>query len=242
MKTKTSLQLILLFILFNSCSLKITTSITKSYQPLDYKKDVVILQLNQEIPEGTETLGEVKIQDSGLSVNCGYDVAIEKAKTEARKVDGNAIKIIKHKKPELLGSSCHRITAKILKINDIESYVSENASDEELLDVDYAILKVYRENSFSGAVVGYNLRLGDSVICRVKNNFKQTIHIKKDGLNTLWAKTESKVEIPINIKHGKTYYLRCGVKMGAFVGRPSLELVDSSTGKYEYESIKTKQQ
>ena len=240
MKTKTPLQLILLFILFNSCSLKITTSITKSYQPLDYKKDIIILQLSQEIPEGTETLGEVKIQDSGLSVNCSYDVAIDKAKTEARKVGGNAIKIIKHKKPELLGSSCHRITATILKIDNIESYVSDNSSDEELLDVDYAILKVYREKNFSGAIIAYNLQLGDSVICRVKNNFRETIHIKKDGLNTLWAKTESKVEIPINIKHGKTYYLRCGIKMGAFVGRPSLELVDSNTGKYEYESIKTK--
>jgi len=240
MKPKTSIQLTLLFILFNSCSFKVTTSITKSYQPTDYKKDIVILQLDQEIPEGTETLGEVKIQDSGLSVNCGYDVAIDKAKTEARKVGGNAIKIIKHKKHDLLGSSCHRITATILKINDIESYVLDNANDEELLDVDYAILKVYREKNFTGSFLGYNLQLGDSVICRVKNNFKQTIHMKKDGLNTLWAKTESKAEIPINLKYGKTYYLRCGVKMGAFVGRPSLELVDSSTGKYEYESIKTK--
>lgn len=140
MKTKISIPLILLFILFNSCSLKITTSITKRYQPIDFKKDVVILRLDQEIPEKAEIIGEVKVQDTGLSVNCGYDVTIDKVKTEARKIGGNAIKIIKHKKPELLGSSCHRITAAILKINDIESYVPDKVRDEELLDVDYAIV------------------------------------------------------------------------------------------------------
>ena len=71
MKTKISIPLILLFILFNSCSLKITTSITKRYQPIDFKKDVVLLRLDQEIPEKAEIIGEVKVQDTGLSVNCG---------------------------------------------------------------------------------------------------------------------------------------------------------------------------
>jgi hypothetical protein len=30
--------------------------------------------------------------------------------------------------------------------------------------------------------------------------------------------------------------------MGAFVGRPKIELIDSKTGKAEFESIKTKNQ
>ena len=68
------------------------------------------------------------------------------------------------------------------------------------------------------------------------------MYIKKDGLNTLWAKTEAKSQVPIDIKLGKTYYLRCGIAMGAFVGQPKLELVDSKAGKPEFESFKAKNQ
>ena len=137
-----------------------------------------------------------------------------------------------------MGSSCHRITAKILKVKDIENFAQK---EEELLDVDYAILNVYRYGGY-GAAVNFDLYLGDSVICRVINNFKTTLYIKKDGRNTLWAKTEAKSEVPINVKMGKTYYLRCSIGMGAFVGRPQLELVDNKTGKIEFESFNAKNQ
>jgi hypothetical protein len=59
-------------------------------------------------------------------------------------------------------------------------------------------------------------------------------------MNTLWAKTESKVEIPVDIEFGKEYYLRCGMGMGIMVGRPMLQLVDRGQGKLQYNSIKNK--
>jgi len=36
--------------------------------------------------------------------------------------------------------------------------------------------------------------------------------------------------------------VRCGIDMGAFVGRPSLELVDSSTGKAEFTAMEKRKQ
>ena len=239
MKKLNVLTILAALIFFNSCSPKISTSISKSYSPLDYQQEVAVIGLNQAEPDDAEFLGEVKIGDSGFSTNCGYDVVIDQAKLEARKVGGNAIKIINHTPPSAMGSSCHRITARILKLENIDSYLSEE--EEILLDVDYAILNVYRYGG-TGSLISYDLYLGDSVICRVQNNYKTTLHIKKDGLNTLWARTESKSEIPIDVKMGKTYYLRCGITMGAFVGRPSLELIDSKTGKTEFESFNAKNQ
>jgi hypothetical protein len=59
-------------------------------------------------------------------------------------------------------------------------------------------------------------------------------------MKTLWAKTEKRIEFPIEIQPGQEYYIRCGVDMGAFVGRPSIEIVDSRTGKYEFDAIKSK--
>ncbi|HAN79563.1 MAG TPA: hypothetical protein DCQ31_18275 [Bacteroidales bacterium] len=227
-------------IFFSSCNPKISTSIIRTYSPLDYKQEVVVISLDQMEPENVEVLGEVKIGDTGFSTKCSYDIVIDQAKLEAKKAGGNAIKIIEHKQPTAMGSSCHRITAKILRVENIATYTPK-VEEEVLLDVDYAILNIYRYSG-AGALVGYDLYLGDSVICRVKNNYKTTLRIKKDGINTLWARTEAKSEAPIDIKMGKIYYVRCGITMGAFVGRPKIELVNSKTGKAEFESFKAKNQ
>jgi len=238
MKKTQRLFLVIGLIFLNSCSPKITTNLVKNNPPLDYKQEVIVIGLSQEEPENGQVLGQVKIGDTGFTTNCSFDIVIDKAKLEARKAGGNVVKIIKHKFPSLMGSSCHRITAKIIKVKNIERYAIEE-KEEDLLDVDYAILNVYRYKG-AGALVGYDLYLGDSLLCRVRNNFKKTIHIKNDGLNSLWARTEVKSEIPISIKKGKTYYLRCSLSLGAFVGRPKLELVDSKTGKHEFESFNAK--
>jgi hypothetical protein len=106
------------FIIFLcACSPKVKPTITKSYPPLDYRETVSVLGLNEDAPANAEILGTVKIGDSGFSTNCGYDVAIEKAINEARKVGGNAIQITKHIPPNLMGSTCHRITARILRLS-----------------------------------------------------------------------------------------------------------------------------
>ena len=239
MKKIHGLIIVTILIFLSSCNPKVTTSLMKSYPPIDYKQEIIVIGVNNVEPDSFEILGQVKIGDTGFSTNCGYDIVINKAKEEARKAGGNAIKIIKHTPPSGMGNTCHKITAKILKVKNIENYKFGNIKEQILLDVDYAILNVYRYSG-PGALISYDLHLGDSVICRVKNNFKTTIHIKKDGLNTLWARTESKSEIPINIKYGKTYYLRCGLSVGFFVGHPQLELIDWKAGKSEFESFKAK--
>jgi len=232
-KVSLVLLLVAIFIL-NSCAPKVSTTISKSYPALDYREDVKVFGIQDSEPANAEELGIVKIGDAGFTKDCGLDLVLEKAKAEARKVGGNAIKIIDHNPPGL-GSSCHRITAKILKVEHLDS----SPIDSSLINADYALLHVYRFSG-PGALVNYDLYLGDSVICRVSNNFKKTIKIRKDGLNTIWAKTEAKVEIPINIKFGKEYYIRCGITMGIVIGRPSIELVDNQIGRMEFQSIKQK--
>jgi len=239
---KINFFLIIGSILFlTSCAAKLTSSMQKTYAPLDYKEEVRVFEVSEETPPKAEKLGTIKVGDSGFSTDCDYATVLEKAKTEARKVGANVLKITEHKLPDLM-SSCHRIKADVLKVDGIENYVSvaETADiDSALIDADYAIINVYRPSG-QGMLVNYDLHLGDSIICRVKNNFCESIKIYKDGLNSLWAKTEAKSEIPINVELGKIYYVRCGIKMGAFVGRPSLEMVDKKTGKIEFSSMQQK--
>lgn len=223
-----------------SCSLMVVRNIENELDPLNYKEEIAVLAEADAVPYDAVYVGEIKIGDNGFTTKCKYDDVMRKAREEARKNGGNVIKLVKHKKPSVFGSSCHQIKAHLYKVNDINK-LDQLVEEEKLLDVDYAILNVYRYPG-PGALIGYNLYLGDSVICRVQNNFKTTLHIKKEGLNTLRAKTESMSEIPVKFIKGKTYYLRCGIKMGAFVGRPELTLVDYKTGKVEFESFKAKNQ
>ena len=234
-----TLMICLLAIALFSCSPKVRVDVAKNIGALDYKSEVYILNLNDEIPEAAELLGEIKVGDNGFSVNCTYEKVIEKAKVEARQIGGNILKITEHKTPSAMGSSCHRIKAQIY-VGDVSSLIVEE-SDDVIPGADYALLNVYRYPG-PGSIVKYDLYLGDEVICRVQNNCKKTIKVTKFGRNTIWAKTESKVELPINIEPGHQYYVRCGIKMGFMVGRPKLESVSSVTGKKEFESFNAKHQ
>jgi len=228
------------FMIMSSCSPKISTSVSKKYASLDYREDVLFLGFQDAEPANAEQLGTVKIGDTGFTTDCGLETVIEKAKTEARKIGGNAIKLTKHTPPSTLGSSCHRITANILRIDNPKEYQEKLlALNSVSIGDNYALLHVYRTGG-PGALVSFDLHLGDKVICRVSNNWKETVKIDKDGLNTLWTRTETKTELPVNIKFGNEYYIRCSMGMGIFVGRPVLEIVNNQIGRIEFQSIAQK--
>nr|WP_319401431.1 hypothetical protein [uncultured Carboxylicivirga sp.] len=226
-------------LLFVACSPKVSTTITQAQPTLDYKDNVRVIGLDEPMPDSCCYIGEIRITDSGFTTKCSYNIVIEKAIAEARKAGGNAIKITKHVSPSLW-SSCHQINAQILQISD-EQPNELIVPSEPQIDADYALLRVYRYGG-AGSLISYDLHLGDNVLCRILNNYKNEIKLTDLGRNSLWAKTESKSEIPINVEPGKIYYLRCSVDMGIMVGRPSIELVDWQTGQNEYESFKAKHQ
>lgn len=233
-----ALLIIVSALLLTSCAPKLSSTMQRTYAPLDYRQEVRVFEMDEQTPPNSEKLGTIKVGDSGFSTDCDYNIVLEKAKTETRKVGGNALKITKHSLPDMW-STCHRITADVLKVDNIGHYAVKADIDTILTNGDYAILHVYRTGG-PGALVSYDLHLGDSTICRVKNNFCESIKINKEGLNSLWAKTESKSEIPIKIELGKAYYIRCGITMGAFVGRPKIEMIDETVGKREYNAIQQK--
>ena len=238
MKTQKYLLILVALFLATACSPKVSKTITKSYAPLDYKEDVLVLDLQTPAPIGSDEMGTIKIGDTGFTTDCDWNTVIETAKTEARKVGGNAIKITKYKPPNM-GSTCHRITAVILRIDNTSEIAAATKANDVLADWDYALLHIYRLGG-PGAMVSYDVHLGNDVICRAKNKWKTTIQIRSFGRNTVWATTESKTEIPVNFEPGREYYIRCGIKMGVMVGRPALELVYKNVGKFEFDSIKTK--
>jgi hypothetical protein len=235
MKQLAYAMLALLFIT-QACTPKVKTQIVKQYAPLGKNEEVIVFERGQFYPEDAEEVGTIKISDSGFTTECTYEMVLENARVQARKAGGNAVAITEHSLPDF-GSSCHRIKAKILRMNDPKAFLQ--AVTNTIEDKDIALLHVYRPGGM-GTLVGYNLFLGDSLICRVKNNWKETLVIKKSSSTTIWAKTETKAEIPIRIDLGHEYFIRCGLDMGAFVGRPTLYLVNAESGRLEFDSVKGK--
>jgi hypothetical protein len=106
----------------------------------------------------------------------------------------------------------------------------------ELTD-DIAFVHIYRVGQMAGAAIGYDIHLEDQVVWRARNKSKATIRLDREGIAALWAKTESRVDLPIDIQLGNEYWVRCGLRMGAFVGRPDLQLMDAATGRAEFERV-----
>lgn len=234
MKSLPQFSLICLLFLV-SCGPKISTSILKTYPGIDYKQDIVVLDLDQEAPPEAEVLGTVKVGDTGFTsrANGQFDVVLGKAKLEARKAGGNAIKITQHLFPGF-NSTSHRITCDILRVDDPESLLPARVEVSE--HPDYAMLYFFR-SSGAGALVSYDVHLGDSTVCRMGPNTTGAIKVESAGRFEVWARTESKVSLPLDIELGKDYYIECSVSMGAFVGRPAFSLCDRAGGKSAYESI-----
>ena len=97
-----------------SCGPLANSELLTTYRPLTFDEEVTVLEIDEPRPKSVETLGIIKIRDTGFSTKCNYDTVLEKAKLEARKVGGNILHLTKHKKPDLW-STCHRIDAVVLK-------------------------------------------------------------------------------------------------------------------------------
>jgi len=236
MKILLNLLSIAIILHLSSCAPKVRTHLASdvNYLSLPFDEEVYVFEQEESLPPIKQELGEVKISDSGVSTKCSYEQVIEKAKIEARKVGGNTLVIVKHKLPNMM-SSCHRIVAKILS-TEIDSTYIANMNVSTIEGADYALLHVYRYGAV-GALVNYDLHMGDSTICRIKRNVAETIKIAKEGEITLSASTETKTELSLDIEHGKEYYIRCGLSMGILVGRPSIEKVSIRTGKQEFSKV-----
>lgn len=205
---------------------------------------VVLFSLKQEVPASAKVIGTFKLGDNGFKTDCQYQRVIEKAKEKAAKAGGNAIKITELKEPDMW-SGCYRIKGEILTIPDAEKYlqqeaVSDTYSSDEAVDssLNYALLYIYRPKNFNGSAIGYDIYLDDSLLCRAVNNSKYEIKVYQTGKHKLWAKTEAKAIVPVNLVPGKKYYVKCTIQTGLWVGQPSMNLIDPMQGEEEYAIVK----
>lgn len=105
---------------------------------------------------------------------------------------------------------------------------------------DSAVLYIYRPENFVGFAVMYDIYVGDEKVGKVANKSKFRYVLRQEGPVEVWARTEKKESVFLDAKFGESYYIRCAVTTGAWVGHPSLTLVPAMQGEPEYARIKEK--
>lgn len=236
----------LITILLASCSTSISTKIVnKNFQKLEDNNQIIVLDKNEELPNNSELIGDVKIGDSGFTTDCGYDKVIADATNTAKNSGANIIKIIEIKEPSTFGSTCYRIKAKLYRNLDAESLaiIAQNRSLKNKSRLpknsDYAVIYFYRPSGGAGALLGYKIKdVNDSIVGRLRNGEKFKYVTKKFGEQIFYGTLETKEEVKINIEKGNEYFVRCSVNMGVVLGRPEINLIENYVGMKEYDFMK----
>ncbi len=149
-----------------------------------------------------------------------------------------AINCVCNAQVDTLRKTSDSLTVKAIKVNTIDSLTAVAPSDS----LHYALLYVYRPGKFVGSLIGYNIRMinpvfKDSLIGRATNDSKFVVKLYQEGKIQVFAHTETKRTVDLDVKFGEKYYLKCEIVVGVFVGRPRLSLISPEQGKLDYDNI-----
>ena len=107
----------------------------------------------------------------------------------------------------------------------------------ESIPADKALVYIYRKPSFAGGGVYFDIHDGDQVVTTLRNG-GYFPYIRDSGEVELWAKTESRSSVTLDLKPGDIQYVKGEVGIGFLVGRPTLSVVDGATGAEEIKECK----
>lgn len=102
------------------------------------------------------------------------------------------------------------------------------------------LIYVYRPSGFVGAAVSYDVWAGKEKLGYLVQGGYFT-YLASPGELELTAKTEARASLTLDVRAGQEHYVRGSVGVGAFIGRPKLEVVDMETGSREIKDCKRSQ-
>ena len=198
---------------------------------------IVVLPLKMTVPANANKIGSIKLGNNATEIHCDYEEIITAAKKRAIEMGGNVVKITELTPPAFI-SKCYKIKADVYYSNKLPDSLFKHLALKNIQfkkEGAYATLYIYRLPDTVMLAASYSIHLNDdSVICTVRSKSRDSVNIYKEGPQILWAKTEQREELKLNIKFGEVYYIRCGLKDGQFRKMPVMELIDEKTGRSEY--------
>lgn len=101
---------------------------------------------------------------------------------------------------------------------------------------DYAVVYLYRPSSY--VATPYDVYIGTEKVYRSRKFTKQAVKLYKPGQYEIWAETETKEVMPLDVELGKDYYVRTGTTFGEEIWRPAFTIVSAADGKGEWNAIR----
>ncbi|VAV86303.1 hypothetical protein MNBD_BACTEROID02-1260 [hydrothermal vent metagenome] len=118
------LLIIVLLVLFGCKSAMNVKSLSelKILPALSDNTSVVVFNEGKKIPDSIskEKLGEFKIRDGGATVDCSLKTVLNIAKSRARSIGGNVVKITRQISPRF--STCFQIDFEVFKIDNVTPF------------------------------------------------------------------------------------------------------------------------
>ena len=198
---------------------------------------VIVVPIKTAPPANIYKLGSIKAGNNATQTHCDYEEVISEAKDKARAMGGNVVKITGLIAPALI-SKCYKIKADVYNAGPFRDSVIKQMkvlAPKPGLPRPHATLYLYRLKDTTAFTTAYYLHLNkDSVICKVKSSSYDEVYLYNEGPATIWAQTETRKELKLDVKNGEIYYIRCGLVKGSIRNVPVIELVDKHTGEAEF--------
>ena len=115
----------LVFLMMESCQKSIYIQVQKQYPPLQEQAGFVFFEKEDTTDlTGEEIIGEIEI-NKGMAAGCAYESVVAFAKTKAKSMGANALKIYETRPPDIWIDPCHKIKAKAYRLKNVSQYEKE---------------------------------------------------------------------------------------------------------------------
>lgn len=144
-------------------------------------------------------------------------------------------------------------------IREVKKYIegvdAEDIRESNKINKDYtpvepskenAIIKIYRPKANAGANMYYELHINDSNVVDVINGLVYEYEITQEGIYELTINSvsdkvaKSSFTIKLDVKLGRTYFLKCELLTGGEFSFPSMKIVNPTKGLSEFNRLKEK--
>lgn len=135
----------------------------------------------------------------------------------------------------------------------IEGVDTEEIRESNKINKDYtpvepskenAIIKIYRPKANAGANMYYELHINDSNVVDVINGLVYEYEITQEGIYELTINNvsdkvaKSSFTIKLDVKLGRTYFLKCDLLTGGEYSIPRMKIVNPTKGVSEFDRLK----
>lgn len=142
-------------------------------------------------------------------------------------------------------------------IREVKKYIegvdTEEIRESNKINKDYtpvepskenAIIKIYRPKANAGANMYYELHINDSNVVDVINGLVYEYEITQEGIYELTINSvsdkvaKSSFKIKLDVKLGRTYFLKCDLLTGGEYSIPRMKIVNPTKGLSEFNRLK----